>query len=127
VKRLIAFRLGLGPILALAVCSLVAGMIAGPRIAMSAPTAPAHAAGMSARNGAVAMQSCISGFTVSLGDHPAGPKDVYKCMGSVPPACASGYSVQNDQSETTNVITRNPRFDVMLPANGRFVYDCNLP
>jgi hypothetical protein len=71
-------------------------------------------------------QICASGFTVSTGDHPQGPKDVYKCS-SKPPVCSHGYSVQNDQTEGPNVITRNPRFDVMLPFNGEFVYDCNLP
>ena len=122
-KRLIAFRLGLGPILTLAVCSSIAGMIAGSNIAMSAPTPPAVPAAVLRARPAY---SCTSGFAVATGDHPQGPKDVYKCH-SAPPVCATGYSVQNDQTEGPNVITRNPRFDVQLPFNGEFAYDCNLP
>jgi hypothetical protein len=121
-KRLIVFKPGLGPNLMLAACSLIVGIIVGSKIDMSAAAASLHLPAGSAKPA----PSCTIGFRVSTGDHPQGPKDVYKCSSS-PPVCSRGYSVQNDQTEGPNVMTRNPRFAVVPPFNGEFVYDCNFP
>ena len=118
-KRRIAFQPGLGTTLALVACSLIVGMVAGNKVAMSAP------AGISARNLAVPTQTCIGGFRVSTVGAPIRPgvRNVYFCSSGAP-ACATGYSIQGD---TGGGLTHGPRFDVGAIFLGSFVYECNLP
>jgi hypothetical protein len=75
---------------------------------------------MSATGTARPAPVCVAGFAASTGNHPP----AYLCVSAVP-VCSKGYVVHNDPTETAGTVSHNPRFAVMLPFNGRFVYECN--
>jgi hypothetical protein len=114
-RQLIAFGPKFGLIFTLATCTLIVGMITGSRITMGASAAPAHL-----YTGATKLtQTCTSGFTALAGNKP----HVYTCS-SKPPVCSNGYTIHNDNTGFAP-LTHNPRYEISLPFNGEFVYQCD--
>jgi len=127
VKRLITLRLGLGPILTLAACSLIAGMIGGSK-ALAIGSPPPHSTPMPTR-------SCPSGFTLSAG--PQGYESyVYTCTSGFV-ACPRAYYVVNSlggMPDTPGSTSYRPRY--LYPntnsvvngviENGVFVFRCAI-